>query len=137
MTRYKVRFNLEAGEYKGWWLVQDMIDPDNQNQPMWVNPASRSLFMTDCKLVIDNATANRICEGKSSKRACAWIECEQLQVIHPETALHMLDLSFTNGANVISFNPKLTPHWLYNGHNADNYHFDNIVTNAKTVYQYE
>jgi hypothetical protein len=135
--RYRIRFNLEAGKYKGWWLIQDMIDPDNQNQPQWVNPASRSLFMSDCKLTIDTATATRICNGTSSKRACAWIECDELQVIHTETALQMLDLSFTHGASVISFNPRVTPHWMYNGKNADDYELDHLVTSGKTVYQYE
>lgn len=135
--RYRIRFNLESGPYKGWWLIQDTIDPDNQNQPQWVNPASRSLRLGDCKLTVDSATATRIHNGKSSKRACAWIECDEVLVVRPETALQMLDLSFTEGATVVSFNPRVTPHWLVGCVESDGECIQELVTSGKTIYVHE
>lgn len=125
---FYVRFNLENNGYKGWWLVE------SESGQSWVNPQTHSLILRHCRLTVDRSTANRIYKGEG-KRGCAWIACEVVSIIESRTALRILDIAFCgDGAQVIAFNPRVSPHWHIDGVESDNAELDEIVTSGKTVY---
>ena len=115
-NRVRVRFHLGAGEHFKHWKI---TYPNGDYQ--FINPEKQNMIFHDCKLRVQKKTAERIYAG-GEKVVCAWIECDWVQ---------MLDLTSTG--QPLSFNPRVTPHWVYGSQIADNFVFSRIQTQGNKL----
>lgn len=114
---YKVRFHLAHGaNYQKWQVKKD-------NNIVFYDPEEVSLVMFNCKLKNHCTVAEQIFRG-SHKTVCAWIECQDLQVIDSEQTI----------GEQIYYNPKIAPYWQYKQSNVDNCLFGLIKTCRKKVF---
>ena len=119
MSKFKVRFNLGAGEHYMKWKV---TSPDGKVN--YYDPELVSLHMYDCKLRNHPTTAKKIHDG-ANKTVCAWIDCDDVR-IYPK---------FEFEAEPVIYNPRNAPHWCdINGKNVDNKKYKHLYTNHKKVY---
>lgn len=109
----KVRFNLGKKYYKFWKITY------SKNHHAYYDPNSCDLVMTSCRLKNHKSTANKINAG-ANKSVCAWIECDQVEV---------LDKSGNpDNLNKINYNPKINPFWRdSNNNNIDNSYFEKLL----------
>jgi hypothetical protein len=108
----KVRFNLGAGKNFMHWNIDGVF----------YNPATTSMVLHNCKLRNRQATARKIFAG-AHKEVCAWVQCERIEFGHNARA----------GA-AVSYNPRIAPNWIVNGENADNKHFDKLITIGSKIF---
>ena len=101
--KFKVRFHLGAGKYKGHWQVKQV----SNDEVTFIDPLKVNLLLSDCRLVNQQGIANRIYNGKT-KSVCAWVLCNS--ITEDWTAVD--DKKFHENYNEIHYNPKLSPHWL-------------------------
>ena len=108
----KVRFNLSSGKNFMKWKIEY---PDGTKE--YLSP-------TECQLVLHNAllknyktVAKRIFDG-GEKVVCAWVMCESIEVIR-EVPFNQ----FEDEYNKLHYNPRVTPNWVYQGSDADDYRF--------------
>ena len=113
---YTVRFNLGAGENYMKWRV---VSPEGNAR--YLEPEEVTLYMEDCKLINQKATANKIFEG-ANKAVCAWVEAKNVVVYHK---IHDI---FVEGGKVVSYNPRVTPNWVMDGKDVDKKKVGNLIT---------
>jgi len=127
---FKVRFHLGRGPHYKHWQITDLKDKDVQIE--YFDPYRYQLFMTDCELVCNEKTANRV-YARGVKDVCGWIRCGRLYVS---------DYSLPPGTNVdslvrVKFNPLVKTHWELEdrpGENWNNRFVDEIVTCGSRCY---
>ena len=98
---YKIRFHLGRGDNFMKWQVKH---PDGTVE--YFRPEQRQLAMFNAKLKVQLGTSTKIHEG-ACKTVCAWVECEDLQV------LGQADLVKPNVSDFyVRFNPRHNPNWV-------------------------
>lgn len=118
-NKIKVRFNLGRGKnYRKW-----KIEYPNSS-PQYLDPNEVKLVMEGCLLKNYKKVSQRIFDG-SNKTVCSWIICDKITISPPDNNI---------GGVSISYNPKIKPHWVYNGDDADNFTFDYITSNGRELY---
>ncbi len=120
-NKYTIRFNLGAGENFMKWRI---VSPSGQVQ--YLEPNDVTLYMEDCKLVNQKATAVKINEG-ANKSVCAWVEAKNVVVYHK------MPSDFVEGGAKVSYNPRVTPNWVMNGENVDKQKVGNLITNGRSI----
>lgn len=97
---YKIRFHLAKGDNFMKWQVKapGMVE--------YHRPEERQIAMFNAKLKVQPAAAKKIHEG-ACKTVCAWVECEDYQV------LGQSDLVKPNVNDFyVRFNPRRNPNWV-------------------------
>lgn len=114
----KVRFNLGAGpRYKKWkveWPTGEV---------KYLEPAAVSLVMTGCRLSNRPGSAQKIFDGHQ-KFVCAWIECDSVEITEP----------IPIAGPILSYNPRVSPHWLLNGADVDGTRYETLATYDRIVF---
>lgn len=118
-NKIKVRFNLGKGKnYRKW-----KIEYPN-SEPKYLNPDEVNLIMEGCLLKNYKKTAQRIYEG-ANKTVCSWIICDNVIINLPKPHL---------GGKLVSYNPRIRPHWVYDGDDADNFTFNTLISCGREIY---
>lgn len=112
----RVRFHLGAGRHFGHWQIRSQAGVE------YVDPFAASLVMRGCRLVNSPRVAKRIHDGEH-KTPCAWIECESVED-RPSQAV---------SGEVVRYNPRVEPHWIFRGGNADGTTFASLMTCGRSV----
>jgi hypothetical protein len=110
-NRTKVRFHLGAGEHFKHWKIEY---PNGDYQ--FINPAEQNMVLHGCQLHNRKGTAASIHAG-GEKVVCAWVWCDEVRMY-----------SLTSTGIPVTYNPRVYPHWMYEGINADNMTFDRLQT---------
>jgi hypothetical protein len=111
----RVRFNLGAGKNFMHWNVDGIF----------YNPATTTMLLHNCRLRNRKGTAIKIFNG-AHKEVCAWVECEKIEFNHD-----------TPAGIAVTYNPRISPNWIVGGENADNKHFDKLVTIGSRIFTAE
>lgn len=121
MKRIKVRFNLGAGKNFMKWKIER---PDGIIS--YHSPKEVQLVMAGCVLKNQKTTALKIFQG-ANKTVCSWILCESIEIRVPK-------ISKINELDRVSYNPRVTPNWIFQGSVADGTRFNNLVSLDNKVY---
>ena len=121
--KYKIRFHLAKGKnYLKWQITS----PDRKVS--YYDPEMVSIEMRGCKLRNFSGVAKRIHSG-ANKTICAWVEAEEIRITEPQAFFEDMQLDY-----VCNYNPRVAPHWDYQGKDVDNHRSDVMVTyNRKVV----
>ena len=97
---YKVRFNLGRGKNYMKWKVEG---PDGVK---YYNPEEVQLYLQDCQLKNQKATAEKINKG-ANKTVCAWVRCVRVDIFPVESFK-------VNGEydTQLKYNPRKHPFWF-------------------------
>jgi hypothetical protein len=115
MKRIKVRFSLQRGEnYMKWRVI------GSDKVVTYYHPCDVQLIMRGCTLRNNKKLATKIYNGESTKVVCAWILCNELEIKHSD---FIKESDFK-----IKYNPKLAPHWMFDGDDIDNRNISYIVS---------
>jgi hypothetical protein len=114
----RVRFHLAAGiNHMKWQIVE-------QGRKMYVCPNEYQLIMRGCRLRNRRATAEYIHNG-AHKTVCAWVECLKIEVVNcAEVA-----------GEAILYNPRVAPHWVEGGEDADGRTYPLLLTSGRTIFK--
>jgi len=123
MKSFKVRFNLGRGKNFMKWKVQY---PDGKVE--YHSPTDIQLVMHLCHLKNQKKTAQKIFDG-GEKVVCAWVLAKELTII--KSGFVQADRT----GERVSYNPRVTPHWMLNGENADGLPVDTLVTVDYGIYK--
>ena len=129
MKSIKVRFNLGRGKNFMKWKVQY-----TDGRIEYHSPTEVQLLMQDCVLKNYKNTAQKIFDG-GVKVVCAWALCKAIEIKTNEF------IKLELGDNIVSYNPRVTPHWVLNGENVDGKYLDNLISvdfklyKPTTIYQ--
>ena len=117
--RIKVRFNLSRGKNYMKWKIEY---PSGEVE--YCSPTDTQLTMKTCQLKNNKKTAEKIFNGEH-KTVCAWILCEDIQVVYDK--FKQLDVDPSNIQ--LKYNPRITPNWVLNKMtDADGFKFNEIGT---------
>jgi len=120
---YRVRFHLGAGQNFMKWKVENT----KTKNVKFFEPETTTIHMIDCRLVNSEATATKIFKGEISKTPIAWVECVSVDIEADESDISPDDR--------LAYNPRKSPNWNdVDGDNLDNYIFDELVTDKRSVY---
>ena len=123
MKSFKVRFNLGRGKNFMKWKVQY---PDGKVE--YHSPTDVQLVMHLCHLKNQKKTAQKIFDG-GEKVVCAWVLAKELTII--KSGFVQADRT----GERVSYNPRVTPHWMLNGENVDGLPVDTLVTVDYGIYK--
>lgn len=112
----RVRFHLGEGPHKGYWQVRDGRSVE------YHDPNKTSLVLIGCRLVNRSGAAKRIFCG-ANKTPCAWIECQSIEARPSQAA----------SGEVVRYNPRIEPNWVFRGSNADGMEFARLQTCGASV----
>ena len=79
MKSNKVRFNLSRGKNYMKWKVMY-----NDGSVEFYHPTEVQIIMTGCTLLNNRKSADKIFSGETTKVVCAFIRCENVEVIKRE-----------------------------------------------------
>ena len=122
MKSIKVRFNLGAGANFMKWKIER---PDGVIS--YHSPEDVQLIMNVCVLKNQKSTALKIFNG-SNKTVCSWILCESVEILANGVSTHHPD------SEMVSYNPRVSPNWIYRGSIADGMRFNKLVSSGNKVY---
>ena len=114
MKSIKVRFNLGRGKNYMKWKVEHQ-----DKRVEYLDPNAIQLTMHGCKLKNNPKTAERIHQGQN-KTVCAWVLCDRIEVTNGSLR------SSQSPDSWVYYNPKNFPNWVFQGQNADGFHFSTI-----------
>jgi hypothetical protein len=123
MKSIKVRFNLGRGKNFMKWKVQY---PDGKVE--YHSPTDIQLVMHLCHLKNQKKTAQKIFDG-GEKVVCAWVLAKELTII--KSGFVQADIT----GERVSYNPRVTPHWMLDGENVDGMSVDKLVTVDYGIYK--
>ena len=99
---YKIRFHLARGENFMKWQVRST----DGNVVEYYRPEKEQIAMFNAKLKVQLGTSTKIHEG-ACKTVCAWIECEDFQVLgQPDFVKPNVNDFY------VRFNPRHNPNWV-------------------------
>jgi len=127
---YKIRFHLGRGDNFMKWQVKTLVNGDPTNYSVqYFEPEEYQLAMFDAKLRVQLGTSKKIHEG-ACKTVCAWVECENLQI------LGTADWVKPNVSDFyVRFNPRHNPNWVDEGHNIMNdEEYSLVVTQDRSLF---
>jgi len=120
-NKYKIRFNLSRGvNYMKWKISYN----DNVN---YYDPNNVTLIMNGCILKNQKKTALKIYNG-GYKTVCSWIIADSLLILFDE-----MDIDIDNN-ELVYYNPRIEPNWIYKGVDIDNGRFECLVSRNNKVY---
>jgi len=122
MKTIKVRFNLGAGKNFMKWKIERPNGEISYHSPEEVR-----LVMTGCVLKNQRTTALKIFEG-ANKTVCSWILCDDVEIVDHVCLTNM------NDSERVSYNPRVTPNWMFRGSVADGMRFGKLVSLGNKVY---
>lgn len=111
----KVRFNLSRGENYMKWKVMY-----NDGRVDYHHPAEVQINMFGCTLSNSRKTAEKIFTGETTKVVCAYVKCEDVQVI--------TDNFKTESNTQIRYNPRELPFWNIDGKDVDGSYHKELFT---------
>ena len=111
---YKVRFNLGAGENFMKWKITNPKGVHTYHDPSKV-----VIKMKDCFLRNQLGGAVKIFNG-ANKTVVAWVEAKEVTVLEQV----QLEVAFDK----VSYNPRVTPHWMLDGKIVDGETFEAMVS---------
>lgn len=117
---YKVRYNLGRGKNYKTWKIEDVKRKTSIN----LNPNEVTLILKGCTLKNNKKVANEIKMG-ANKRVCAWILCDRVLFDAPKKVV----------GEMITYNPRITPHWVLNGNDVDNKKYETLTTKGNTLWK--
>ena len=120
--KYKVRFHLATGKNFMKWQIRELVKGE-KDIVAFHDPNKVSLRLKNCKLHNQSNTANKIYEG-ANKTVCAWIECDSVEI----------EQATTSENTRVSYNPRVSPHWIINEKNVDNIEVNEIISSNKSLY---
>jgi len=121
---YKIRFHLGRGDNFMKWQVKH---PDGTVE--YHRPEERQLAMFNAKLKVQLGTSKKIHEG-ACKTVCAWVECDELQVLGKPDLIKPGHNDF-----YVRFNPRHNPNWTDRYSNVMNDEkFDLIVSDDRSLF---
>ena len=91
----------------------------------YINPKDFSLHLEGVTLKNSKSTAERIKSG-SNKTVCAWMLVDGYRVTKTYKASMLGD--------ELRYNPRVAPHWLLNGKDADGMRINKLVSNNNKLY---
>jgi hypothetical protein len=112
--KIKVRFNLGRGKNYMKWKIE------SESGVEYHYPAEVQLIMKGCQLKNNRKTAEKIFNGMN-KDVCAWVICDSITIKHE-------NFNKVWVKDKITYNPRKAPYWVFNGFEADNDMFDEIVS---------
>jgi phage terminase large subunit-like protein len=118
-TRYKIRFHLAKGKNFMKWQIKSADGVE------YINPKEFSLHLEGVTLKNRKATAERINSG-SNKSVCAWMLVDSYRVTKTYKTSMLGD--------ELRYNPRIAPHWLLNGEDADGMNIDKLTSNNNKLY---
>lgn len=122
---YKVRFHLGRGDNFMKWQVRSI----DGNAVEYYRPEKEQIAMFNAKLRVQLGTSTKIHEG-ACKTVCAWIECEDFQVIGQSDLIKKCESDF-----YVRFNPRHNPNWTdTNGNIMNDDTFDVLVTEDRSIF---
>ena len=123
MRRTKIRFNLGRGDNYMKWKVERP-----GHRAIYLDPETVQLVMTGVTLKNRKSSAVKIFKGEH-KTVCAWVLCDELDI----NTKFMKDSDYQD-ANKVSYNPRVAPHWIYSGSDADNKNLHRLTSYGKHLY---
>ena len=103
---YKIRFHLGRGDNFMKWQVKTIVSDGYDDIVQYFEPEKYQLAMFDAKLRVQLGASKKIHEG-ACKTVCAWVECENLQI------LGTADWVKPNVSDFyVRFNPRHNPNWV-------------------------
>lgn len=115
MKSNKVRFNLSRGKNYMKWKVMY-----NDGGVEFYHPAEVQIIMTGCTLLNNRKSADKIFLGETTKVVCAFVRCENVEVIKT----NFKPESITQ----IKYNPREMPYWNIGGVNQDGNYYEELFT---------
>ena len=122
---YKIRFHLARGENFMKWQVRST----DGNVVEYYRPEKEQIAMFNAKLKVQLGTSTKIHEG-ACKTVCAWIECEDFQVLgQPDFVKPNVNDFY------VRFNPRVNPNWVDMHSNIMNdEEYNLIVTQDRSLF---
>lgn len=104
--RNKVRFNLSRGvNYMKWKVMY------SDGRVEYYSPTAVQILMSGCTLKNSRTAAQKIFTGETTKVVCAWVLCDEVQIITN---------NFQTESNTqLKYNPRELPYWNVGGKNMD------------------
>ena len=125
---YKIRFHLGRGDNFMKWQVKTLVS-DGTDIVQYFEPQKYQLAMFDAKLKVQLGTSKKIHEG-ACKTVCAWVECEELQILGTADLIKPAENDF-----YVRFNPRHNPNWTDRYSNIMNDEkFDILVTDDRSIF---
>jgi len=122
MKTIKIRFNLGAGKNFMKWKIERPNGEISYHAPEGIQ-----LVMTGCVLKNQKSTSLKIFQG-ANKTVCSWILCDEIEIIDNA------GLTDINDSERVSYNPRVTPNWIFQGEIADGMRFGKLVSLGNKVY---
>ena len=120
MYRYTLRFNLGAGKNFKKVKVTDKVKLKSD----YLEPEGLCLSLTDCRLVNQKSSANKIFSGTTPKQVCAWVSASKVE-----------EVPLIKGYAPIYYNPKVSPNWRDSaGNNIDGMLFNKLYMVGRQLY---
>ena len=114
MEKYIIRFNLGKGKNFLKWKVTYPT-----GAVRYYEPSEVVIKLKGCKLRNQVGGAKKIFEG-ANKFVVAWVEADEVKVLK-QTQLEV-------GFDKVAYNPRVAPHWIVDGKNADGNEYEAIVS---------
>lgn len=119
---YKLRFNLGAGKnFLKWKLTYPNGDV------AYFEPSEVQFTCDNAKLVNQKSAATKIFEG-ANKTVCAWIKADYISITNMDLPPYVM--------HRVSYNPRVTPNWVYAELNADGQTFRRLITVGREIFNY-
>lgn len=119
---FKVRLNLERGDYYRFWQVR------SDNTVNYYHPSDTFLEMVNCQLE-NNANVARKINAGANKTVCSWIQCDSVVAYDNIAAISQ------NKCLPIFYNPRVFPYWVdIAQNNIDKSYHQKIVTVGTRAY---
>jgi len=110
------------------WQVKTLVS-DGTDIVQYFEPQKYQLAMFDAKLKVQLGTSKKIHEG-ACKTVCAWVECEELQILGTADLIKPAENDF-----YVRFNPRHNPNWTDRYSNIMNDEkFDILVTDDRSIF---
>jgi succinate dehydrogenase/fumarate reductase flavoprotein subunit len=116
----RVRFHLAKGKHFMHWQITH-----HDGRVTYHDPNTCTLTIWQGRLRNQPGTAARIHCG-ADKTVCAWVEAERVDV-DPGVSCVM-------GGVHAAYNPRVAPHWVIDGLNADGRRFPVLTTAGNRVF---
>ena len=122
---YKIRFHLARGDNFMKWQVRST----DGNVVEYYRPEKEQIAMFNAKLKVQLGTSKKIHEG-ACKTVCAWIECDDFQVLgQPDFVKPNVNDFY------VRFNPRHNPNWVdMHGNIMNDEEYNLIVTQDRSLF---
>ena len=122
---YKIRFHLGRGDNFMKWQVRST----DGNVVQYYEPEKFQIAMFNATLKVQLGASNKIHEG-ACKTVCAWVQCEDFQVLGQSDLVKKGESDF-----YVRFNPRVNPNWTDASANRINdENFNLLITEGRNIF---